>query len=493
MKTVQESNRYDVIIIGAGVSGAAIARELSRYDCRICVLEKEEDVCCQTSKANSGIVHAGHDAKPGSLKAKLNVRGNELMETLAEELDIPFVRNGSLVVCTDEKDREKMEALLHNGQQNKVPGLTIIGREKLREMEPNITESAIAALYAPTGGIVCPFELNIGLAENAFANGTEFQFGAEVTGINRIGGEYEITTIGGEEKEKYIACVVINAAGVYADTIHNMVSDKGIDIIPRKGEYFLLDKAAGKHVTSTIFDVPGPYGKGVLVTPTVHGNLLVGPTAIDIHDKEGTQTTAEGLGLVREQCRRTVEGIPFHQVITSFAGLRANEKDHDFIIEETADGFIDCAGIASPGLSSCPAIGESVAEMVVKKLKLSEKEGFIPTRKGILHPSNLSEAEQNLLIEEHPEYGTIICRCEMITEGEIRESIRRPLGAKSMDGVKRRTRAGMGRCQSGFCAPKVMEILSEELECSVLDITKSGGDSAVLMGQIKETLPEETL
>lgn len=475
---------YDAVIIGAGVTGSAIARELSMYEGKFCVLEREEDVCCGTSKANSGIVHAGHDAVPGTLKAKLNVRGNEQMDKLAEELDIPFVRNGSLVVCTDERDRAKLEQLYENGQKNKVPGLTILSGEEVRKLEPNITEAAVAALYAPTGGIICPFELNIAMAENACANGVDFRFQAEVAEIRRSAGGYEVVAGGCT----YVTRAVINAAGVYADVFHNMVCSDKIHITPRRGEYMLMDKQAGAHVRRTIFTVPGTYGKGVLVTPTVHGNLIAGPTALDIEDKEATKTTLDGLAEVRNKSGLAVRDVPLGQVITSFSGLRAHERGGDFIIRESAEQFFDCAGIESPGLTSCPAIGEMVAEMTADRLALHKKEDYITRRRGILKPDTLSDEERNDLMQRDPAYGNIVCRCEMITEGEILDAVRRPLGARTMDGVKRRTRAGMGRCQGGFCAPKVMEILARELGVGLLDITKSGGKSTMLTGRDKERL-----
>ena len=334
---------YDVIIIGGGVSGAASARELSRYRANVCVLEKEDDVCCGTSKANSAIVHAGYDAENGSLMAKLNVRGNEMMEELAKELDFPFERNGSLVVCRSEEDLPNLQALYENGVKNGVKEIRIIDKDELYAMEPNIADGAVAALYAPTGGIVCPFNLNIALAENANVNGVEFKFNTEVLHIKKVDDVFEIETNQGVFQTKYI----VNAAGVYADKFHNMVSEKKIHITPRRGDYCLLDKTAGGHVHKTIFALPGKYGKGILVTPTVHGNLLVGPTAMDIEDKEGVNTTGEELNEVMSKAGMNVKNIPFRQVITSFAGLRAHEDHHDFIIGEAEDckGFIDCAGI----------------------------------------------------------------------------------------------------------------------------------------------------
>lgn len=477
---------YDVIIIGGGVSGAASARELSRYKVRACVLEKEEDVCCGTSKANSAIVHAGYDAAPGSLKAKLNVRGNEMMEQLSEDLDFPFQKTGSLVICLSGEEMPGLQELYDKGVANGVKGLKILDREEVLGMEPNITDDVYAALYAPSAGIVCPFGMNIALAENACTNGVEFRFNTEVLDIRKTENGYEIHT----NRGMFQAKCVVNAAGVYADKIHNMVSKKKIHITPRRGEYCLLDKSAGTHVSRTIFSLPTKYGKGVLVTPTVHGNLLIGPTAVDIENKEGTNTTREGLDEVISKAGQNVKNLPMRQVITSFAGLRAHEDGAEFIIGEAddAEGFIDCAGIESPGLTSCPAIGEMVAEIVKEKLGLEEKEDFISTRKGILDPNTLSKEERAELIRKEPAYGNIICRCEMISEGEIIDAIRRPLGARSLDGIKRRTRAGMGRCQSGFCSPRTIEILARELHVSMSDITKSGGNSRLVAGKNKDTL-----
>ncbi len=481
---------YDVAIIGAGVVGSAVARELSRYHADICVIEREEDVCNGTSKANSAIIHAGFDATPGSLKARLNVRGNEMMTALSEELDIPFKRNGSLVVCTREQNRAGLEELLEKGRKNGVPDIHIIEREELLAMEPNVSDDVECALYAPTGGIVCPFHMTMAFAENAYTNGVSFFLNTEVTGVRKTEDHYLLETVHKDtgEREVFTAKVVINAAGVYADTLNNMVSEHKLHITARKGEYCLLDKDAGAHVSHTIFQLPSKMGKGVLVTPTVHGNLLVGPTAVDVSDKEAVNTTQEGLDSLGRTAALSVKNVPMRQVITSFAGLRAHEDGNDFVIGESEDakGFINVAGIESPGLSSAPAIGEMVAGIVKDKLSLSEKEDFTATRKGILRPETLTMEERNKLIAEHPEYGNIICRCEMITEGEIMDAIHRPLGARSLDGVKRRTRAGMGRCQAGFCSPRTMEILEREVPMSMYDITKNGVGGAIVIGTNKE-------
>lgn len=477
---------YEIIIIGAGVSGTAIARELSKYSVKCCVLEKEEDVCCGTSKANSAIIHAGYDASNGSMMARMNVEGNAMMEALAKDLDIPFKRNGSLVLCFREEDMPGLLRLYDNGVANGVPKLQILNKDEVKKFEPNVSDDVYAALYAPTAGIVCPFHLNIALAENACENGVEFKFNTKVEGIQKLEKGFIVKTNQGEFTTDY----VINAAGVYADEIHNMVSEKKIHITPRRGEYLLLDKTAGNHVSNTIFTLPTKYGKGVLVTPTIHGNLLVGPTALDIVDKEGTCTSAAGLDEVMTKAGISVKNLPMGQVITSFAGLRAHEENHEFILGEVEDvtGFIDCAGIESPGLSGCPAIGKYIADLMKGKMGLEAKKDFISTRKGILNPAKLSIEERNKLIQEQPAYGNMICRCEMITEGEIIDAVNRPLGAKSLDGVKRRTRAGMGRCQGGFCSPRVMEIIAREQDMNITEVTKSGGESRLIVGVNKENL-----
>ncbi len=479
---------YDVVIIGAGVTGSASARELSRYQLNICVIEKEEDVCCGTSKANSGIVHSGIDCKPGSLMAQMNIKGNEMMDALSRELDFEFKRNGSLILCFSTKDMPRLQALFQQGIDNNVPGIRILGKEELHEMEPNVSNEAIAAIYAPSGGIVCPFGMNIAMAENAFDNGVEFFFRTEVKNIRKIKEGYELLTDNGSIRTK---CVV-NAAGVYAAKFHNMVSADKIHITPRRGEYCLLDKTAGGLVQKTIFQLPGKSGKGVLVTPTVHGNMLIGPTADDHDNPESTATTRDGLARVCQLAAKSVPSVPVRQVITSFAGNRAHEDSHEFIIQEPADApfFIDAAGIESPGLSSAPAIGAKVADIVCGLLKPENNPDFNGTRKGITDPKKLSREEYAALIKENPAYGNIICRCETVTEGEIIDALTRSLGAKSLDGIKRRTRAGMGRCQSGFCAPKTMELIAKKLGISQLGITKNGGSSAMITGYSKASAQE---
>lgn len=471
----------DIIIIGAGVSGCSCARELSRYKADILVLEKEDDVCCGTSKANSAIVHAGFDAENGSLMAILNVQGSKMMEELSKELDFHYDRCGSLVLCMAEEDKPALQALYEKGIANGVEELEIIDSKRLREMEPNVSRDAVAALWAPTGAIVCPFGLNFALAENAAANGVRFQFNTEVQEITKTPDGWKLKTNNGEFEAK----VVINAAGVQAGLLHNKVCEDKLNIVARKGEYYLLDKQAAV-VQHTIFALPNKMGKGVLVSPTVHGNTIVGPTAMDIPDYENTATTAEGLADAGRKAGYMIENLPLRQVITTFSGLRAHGDRHDFVIGEIAPGFIDCAAIESPGLSAAPAIGCYVSGLVKDVLKLEENPDFCGTRKGIVDPAELTLEERNALIREKPAYGQIICRCESISEGEILDAIHRPLGAKSLDGVKRRVRAGMGRCQGGFCAPRVMEILARELGIPETEITKAGPGSELLVGRTKE-------
>ena len=471
--------KRDVVIIGAGVVGSSIARELSRYDLGITVLEKASDVCEGTSKANSGIVHAGFDAVPGTLKARFNIAGSHMMEALSRELDFPYKRNGSLVLCFSESDLPKLEELKKRGETNGVKGVTILTGDEVRAKEPAISDEVVAALFAPTGAIVCPFGLTIAMAENAAVNGAEFRFNEAVTAIEKTGEGFKVTT----QTDIYECKAVINAAGVYADTVHNMVCDDKLSITARKGEYCLYDKKVGGTVSSTIFQLPGAYGKGVLVTPTVHGNLLLGPTATDTLDKEEVNTTADGLNTLQATAGKSIKAVPYKSVITSFAGLRAHEEGGDFIVgESSVKGFFDAAGIESPGLSAAPAIGEFLAREVALSLEAVRKTDFIAKRKGIPNVALASKEERDRLIKENPMYANVICRCELVTEGEIVDAIKRPVGATTLDGVKRRTRAGMGRCQAGFCSPKTLEILARELGKDITEITKHGAGSEFLTG-----------
>lgn len=480
---------WDVIIIGGGVVGCSIARELSKTKRSIALLEAGSDICEGTSKANSGIVHAGYDAMPGSLMAQLNVRGNELLGSLSKELNFPFKREGSLVLCFEEEGLPKLQELYDRGVKNGVPDMEIISGEEARRLEPALSKEVKGALFAKSAGIVCPFGLTIAMAESAAVNGVEFYLDRKVTAISQMEAGYAVAC---ENGETYEASIVINAAGVCADLIHNMLPEapghEKMEIIPRKGEYLLYDKQVGGTIGRTIFQLPGKYGKGILATPTVHGNFLLGPTAMDIPDKEGVETTAEGLAQVLEKGAKSLENLPSSRlVITSFAGLRAHHEDHEFIIKqsEVYKGFIDVAGIESPGLTSAPAIGEYVAQMVMDMAPAPVKDDFVPTREAIPNPQEMTLEERKAFLAQNPSYANIICRCESISEGEILEAIHRPVGATTLDGVKRRTRAGMGRCQGGFCSPKVTAILARELNVAPEEIRKSGKSSVILYGDTK--------
>ena len=475
---------YDAVIIGGGAVGCAVARELSRWKLKICLAEQGEDVCVGTSKANSAIVHAGFDAPTGSMKARFNVEGSRRMEALSRELDFPYRRNGALVVCFEEAGLPRLEELLQRGRANGVEGLEILRGGRLHELEPALSEKAVAALYAPTSAIICPFGMTIALAENAAHNGAEFRFDTRVETIRRTGEGYVLETSRGPLETR----AVISAAGVWGDVLHNQLCSDPLRITPRRGEYCLLDRKDGGLVSHTVFQLPGAMGKGVLVTPTVHGNLLLGPTATDQQDRDDTATTQTGLDYAIATAGRSVPNLPMRDVITSFAGLRAHLEggSDDFYIRESSENFFEAIGIESPGLSSAPAIGVYVAGLVAEKLGLAEKPDFIAQRRDIVHVRELPLSERQALVERDPAYGNILCRCEQISEGEIRDAIRRSPGARSLDGVKRRVRAGMGRCQGGFCAPRVMELLSEELGVPQTQLTKSGGGSLLLTGETKE-------
>lgn len=475
----------DVIIIGGGVVGCSVARELSRFDADILLLERGNDVSVGTSKANSGIVHGGYDAKPGTLKAKFNVAGNAMFDALARELDFPFKRNGSMVLCFDKADIGKLLELKEQGVKNGVQGLYVLeGYEAVKAMEPYVSENVVAALVVPNGGIVSPYEMTIAYAENAATNGVEFRFGSEVTAIDRIDGGLQVTCADGfTAQAKY----VVNAAGVYADVINNMISPDKMHITARKGDYELLDKICGYMASHTLFQMPTKMGKGVLVTPTCHGNILVGPTATDVTDKDDVATTPEELASAFDRALLTMPSLNRRNIITQFSGLRAHLDTDDFVIGESAavKGLYNVAGIESPGLSSAPAIAVHVAEEIAQKLSLGKNANFVAERKGIPHFATLSDEERQKLVAENPLYGRIVCRCETVTEGEIVEAIRRKPGAVDMDGVKRRTRQGMGRCQAGFCTPRVMEILSRELGVPMTEVTKRGGNSQFVIGRTK--------
>lgn len=474
---------YDVAIIGAGVIGSSIFRELTKYNLKVVTLEKEKDVSMGTSKANSAIVHAGYDPKEGTLMAKYNVAGNEMFEDLCKELSVPFKRNGSLILAFSEEDLNTVKNLYENGCKIGAKDLKILNIDEVLEMEPNLSEEVQGALYAPTGGIVGPFEYTIALAENAVQNGGELKLKKEVVSIEK-GDTFRISTSDGEVIE---AKFVINAAGLYADKIHNLICKESFKIIPRSGEYFVMDKSQGSVVSHTIFQCPSKLGKGVLVTPTVHGNLLVGPDARDIEDKEDLGTVSEGLDSIREASMHTTKKVNFRESIRNFAGLRANPDTGDFIVEENDEvkGFIDVAGMKSPGLSSAPAIALGVVDILERAgCKLEKNENFKAKREQI-HFMELSADEKAKLIKENPQYGRIICRCETITEGEIVDAIKRSFGVLSLDGVKRRCRPGMGRCQGGFCGPRVQEIIAREYNVPLESVVLEKDNSYLLVGKSK--------
>ena len=463
---------FDVAVIGAGVIGCAVARELTRRRARILVLERESDVGEGTSKANSAIIHGGFDAKPGTLKAKYNVLGNAMMDRVSEELDVPFSRIGALVVSRSAEGDETVRELLARGEKNGVKDLRILSGDEARAVEPGLTDDVTSALFCPSSGIVCPFELTLGFAENAAKNGAVFKLNSEVTAIRRENGKFIITASGTE----YSARAVVNCAGVFSAKIREMIAEPDYSITPRRGEYLLLDKNAGGTVSHTVFGTPSKQGKGVLVTPTVHGNLMIGPTAEAVDDPEDTATTGAGISKLKEMSAHNVKNIPYKLVITSFAGLRATGDTGDFIIreDEKVRNFFEAAAIESPGLSSAPAIGAAVAETVSDALSLEENGNFDPIRRGVPRLSHMSDEERAEYIKINPDYGQIICRCEGVSEGEILDAIRRPLGATTLDGVKRRVRAGMGRCQAGFCSPRVIAILSRELGIPYGEVKKNG-------------------
>ena len=475
----------DVLIIGAGVMGAATAYELAKYDLKVKVLEKEHDVSNGTSKANSGIVHAGYDAKEGTLMAKYNALGNAMYEDLCKEIDAPFKRTGSLVLAFSEEEREHLNLLYKRGIANGIPQLKIIEKDEILRMEPNVSEEAVAALYAPTAGVTGPWEVTIKLLENAAINGTEVLTDAKVINIEKMKDGYKVVLEDGREFETKI---VVNAAGLFADELNNMVSSKKIKITPRAGEYYLLDKVQGDLVNNVVFQCPTKVGKGVLVAPTAHGNIIVGPTATSSDDKEYVGNTLAGLDAVREASVKSVKNINFRDNIKNFNGLRAESDQPDFIIGEIKDapGFFNIAGTKSPGLTSAPAIGLDVAKMIVDKLGNVNKKVDHKRNRPQIHFMELSTEEKAEVIKKDPRYGRIICRCESITEGEIVDVIHRMVGAKTVDGIKKRCRPGMGRCQGGFCGPRVQEILARELNKNLDEIVQDKVGAYILTGETKK-------
>lgn len=474
---------FDYCVIGAGVVGGLIARELTRYTGSVVLVEREGDVAMGATRANSAIVHAGFDAHEGTLKARLNVRGAAMMPALTKELGVRYDPCGSLVVGFSEEDRKTLTELLVRGERNGVPGLKLLDRGQVLAMEPNIGDGVTCALYAPTGAIVCPYELCLSAVGSAMDNGAELRLDFEVISLKKTDGGYIVRAADGREVS---AACVINCAGVYSDRVARMAGDDRFTVTPRRGEYMLLDRECGSLVSHTIFRCPSAMGKGILVTPTVDGNLLLGPTAENISDKEDTATTAQGIDLVRRQAAEQVKNIPFGKVITSFAGLRSVGSTGDFIID-MKDNFVNVAAIESPGLSSSPAIARYVTDLLRAGGKvLTPRADFHPERTAYHAFRDMSEQEKSEVIRRDPSYAHVVCRCEVVTEGEIRAAIRRNPRPRDIDGIKRRTRATMGRCQGGFCTPVLVKILAEECGIPEDAVTKSGGASRLNVGKTKQ-------
>lgn len=475
---------YDVAIIGCGIIGAAAAYELSKYQLSVLVLERDNDVSNGTSKANSGILHAGYDPEPGTLMAELNVEGARLAAELCEKLQVPYRRCGSLVVAFSQEELPMLQALYERGQANGVPGLELWDEGRIRQEEPQVSGQAVGALYAPTAAIVSPWEYALALAETSVRNGVELRLSSGVDSIDRTAAGYRLHTTSGPVEAR----MVLNAAGLDAERIHNMVAAPTFRIIPDKGEYYLLDKSEGNMVQRVIFQCPTKLGKGVLVSPTAHGNLLVGPNSQVQEDPADVSTSAKGLSQVAQAARKSVPGLALGATIRTFSGVRALSSQEDFIIAEAADapGFVDLAGIKSPGLTAAPAIAKRAVQLLEKAgLTLRPKAEPIDRRTRIAFGEMSAEAKQQL-IAQNPSYGRVICRCETITEGEILDAIHSPIPPASIDAVKRRCNAGMGRCQGGFCGPRVMELLSDALGVSPLAIVQDKAGSYVLTGETKE-------
>ncbi len=475
---------FDVTIIGAGVIGSMLARELTRYRLSVCLLEKENDVACGSSKANSGIVHGGYDPEPGTLKAKLNTAGTEKLFETAKILNVPVRRNGSLVCAFGPDDDNTVRELHERSIANGVYATRIITGDEARKIEPYLSESVTSALLVENAGIICPYELTIAAAGNAMDNGAVLKTCFEVKHAEKDGGIFRVTSSSGETVESRF---LVNCAGGCSDKVAALFGDDFFKIIPRAGEYLLLDKNEGYIADHTIFQVPTKEGKGILVTPTVDGNILTGPTATEVAGEENTETTAQGLDTVMRLAKKSVPSINFRQVITSFCGIRSSEKGKDFIIMESekTKGLVHVAAIDSPGLTCSVAIAEYTTEILrAAGLELDPNPSFDPARKNMHAFRHMNQEEKDVFIKKNPAYGRIICRCESVSEGEIREAIRTNPPARDVDGVKRRTRSGMGRCQGGFCAPFVMKLISEEAGIPFDKVTKKGGASEMVEGRI---------
>ena len=479
--------KTDILIIGAGISGCSLARELSRFKADVAVIDRGNDLAEGATKANSGIVHAGYDAKPGSNKARLNVTGAQMFPALCELLGVPYRQAGALVIALNGQDRAVLEELLERGLKNGVQHLSILSREEALAMEPRLNPELVAALSVPTSGIVSPYELAFAMADDAAINGVRFFLNREAAEVCRAEDGFRVTA----GPDVFECRVLVNCAGASAAAIHNGLTGDSLEMIHRRGQYYLLDHAASDVFSRTIFQCPSAMGKGVLVSPTVHGNLLIGPTAEDIPDPLDTATTQEGLDNILLTAKKTWPELNVRANITNFSGVRAHLAADDFLVGPVTGcpGAFEAVGIESPGLSSAPAIGRELAGQIADYLALERKSRLndypVPPKPF----REMTDEEKAEACRRNPEYGSVICRCEVVTEAEVRGAIRRPVGARTIDGVKRRTRAGMGRCQGGFCLPRVAAILAEELHCDLSDIRKDGSDSFLVTGPLAD--PEE--
>lgn len=476
---------FDVVVIGAGCVGSLIARKLSSYQLNIAVLEKESDVGNIVTMANSAIVHSGYDPVPGSLKAKLNVLGNAMFDKISEELDVEFERRGSLTVALYDEQLPLLEELAKRSKENGVPVKILTSKEVL-EMEPNINKDVKAALFAPTAGLVNPFTLTVHAMENACDNGAKLFLNEKVVDIKKEGDIYKVICA---SKNVYETKVIINAAGIYSEEIHKMIEPIDYTLIPRKGEYFILDHYSDSLVKHTIFPLPTSKGKGILVSPTTGGTYLVGPSAEVTFSKDDVSTDKATLDDVRRQASEMVPSIPFNQVIRTFSGTRPTPSTHDFIIgfAKKDDHFITCSGIESPGLASSPAIAEYVVnEFVSKVLSLKKKDNFNPYVRKRVNLAKMSPEERNKLIKEHPEYGEIICNCEKVTLGEILDEFKSSVPPMTIKAVRKRTRAGFGKCQGGFCQPLVTKLIAEHFNIPLNKVLYQFEDSYVVRYKVKD-------
>ncbi len=468
---------YDAVIIGAGITGTMLAKDLSRYQLKTAVLDRENDIADEATMANSAIVHTGYDPADGTLKAELNVRGARMYEQLCRDLGCKYQVNGAFIAATSPEEEAHLEILADRAKRRNIPYEWLSGDEARKE-EPNLNDSVTKVLSFPTTANIYPWEVAIACAQVAVKNGTELHLNSEVTSIDKTDHGYVVHT----PDHDYQTKVVINAAGVSADQICAMVSRPSFKMTPKKGEYFVIDNDV-HYVKHTVFQVPSSKGKGVLAVPTVYGNTLIGPNSTYVENTVDTGSTFQGLDYVREHILRVMRTAPFNKSIRNFAGLRPSSSSSDFIIEEPEDAknFINVASIESPGLASAPAISAYVIEHFVSHmLDLKENPDAIMTRKRPLVMAELTPEERAEKIHENPMYGRIICRCEQISEGEIVDCIHAVCGATTVKGVKKRVRPGMGRCQGGFCEPRVVEILARELNISPLEVVLDQKDSKIL-------------